>query len=242
MALALDGSTPVVAAVAATTVTTASFTPPSGAALYAIVLHATNNLVSNRASSISDSTGLTWTSQVNTPLTTSPPPNGSLARLYTAVVATSQAMTVTSTCTLDGFAGSVLAILVYTGADTTTPVEGAIAGQSTGVISQSVTTSTDGGIPWLGNIDWNGAAGPTAGSGVTQYHVSAPNTSDRMWIARRAAISPAGSATINSSAPASGTKNAWVAFAVKPDAAPPADPPARRPVVSTTAVHRAASW
>lgn len=223
MALNLDSSTPVVATSATTSVTSASFTPPVGAVLYAITLHATNTVGGNRTSTLTDTTGLTWTSQVTTPLGPAPSPDGGLARLWTAVVATSTAMTVTSTITANGFGGSVLRVLVYTGADTATPVEGAVTGKSTGgggagQVSQVITTSTDLAIPWLANEDWNGAAAPTPGTGVTTDHTSAPNSSDRMWIATRAAISPAGSATINSTAPASGTYNGWIAFAVKPGA------------------------
>lgn len=215
MAPTLDPSTPAVATSATTSVTTSSFTPPVGAVLYAITLHATNGRPDTRASTLSSTPGLTWTSQVSSPLGPSPAPDGSLARLWTAVVSVSQAMTVTSTITANGFGGSVLCVLVYTGADTTTPVEGAVAGHSTGVVSQSITAATDGAIPWLGNIDWGGAGTPTAGSGVTTYHASAPNGADNMWIATRAPISPAGSATINSTAPTGATFNDWVAFAVR---------------------------
>lgn len=217
MALALDASTPVVATANAQTVTTASFNPPAGAVLYAIVLHAADTSSAARDSTLSDSRGLTWTLVASSP--TTPPPNGSLARLYTAEVPSSGSMTVTSTITSNGFNGSVLRVLVYTGADTGARVEGAVSGASTGVVSQSVTTTVDGGIPWLGNIDYNGGAAPTPGSGVTTDHASNPGGFDRMWIATRAAISPAGSATIDSSAPTSGRLNCWVAFAVKPASA-----------------------
>lgn len=222
MPLALDASTPAVATSATTTVTTASFTPPAGAVLVAIVLHGTSNAGAARDSSISASTGLTWTSRISTPLT-SPEANGGLARVYTAVVATSAATTVTSTITVNSWPGSMLAVLVYTGADTAAPLEGAVWAQPTGsTISQVITTITDGCQPWLGNTDWAGQAAPTPDTGTTTYAAAAPGGSDQFLIARRAVISPAGTGYIGSTAPNSGTRNAWIAFAVKPSIGGPA--------------------
>lgn len=225
MTLALDPSTPAVAAANAQTVTSASFTPPAGAVIYAIAMMGVNNQGDPRDMTLTSSNGLTWTQRGTTPGTPGAVAgNGDLVRVYTATVASSAAMTVTATITTNGFNGCALRVLVYTGADAATPVEGVVVGGSvSAVISQAITTTTDGAIPYLGASDWNGGAAPTAGGGTTTD--AAPTAySSRQWVARRAtaAVSPAGSVTIASSAPTSG-RNAWVGFAVKPAAGAPDD-------------------
>lgn len=212
MALAQDSSTPTYVAAAANFVTTASFTPPAGAVLVAINMHVTSSPTGDRAAAITDSAGLTWSLLGTTPLGPSPAPNGGLAQVWTARVPSSASMTVTATIGTNGGGISFLRVLVFTGADNA--LQGMVTGASTGLISQALTTTVAGSIPYLANIDSNGWDTYTPGAGTTTDTSWIQGAI--YWVAKQAAKTPAGSVTLSSTYPSSGPQNSWLAFAVPP--------------------------
>lgn len=113
MTLAVDASTPAVASAPAGggAVTTASFTPPAGSLLLALVA-----VDAGAGGPITDSRGLTWTKRVDASSSANSALTGDSAVIWTAPVSTSAAMTVTAGVAAP--TGSVLRVLVLTGAAT----------------------------------------------------------------------------------------------------------------------------
>lgn len=215
--LTLDPSSPGTITANAQTAQTASFTPPAGSMLYAIALHAAASPTATRTITITDTVGLTWTLQASSPLGPVPAPAGSVAVVYSAPVISSAAMRVTSTITSNGLNGLLLKVFVYTGADQANPVDQAVAGHSAGaVVSQAITTTTPGTIPYLGNIDAGGQAAPTTAAGTGTFTTAKPNV-DQMWIARTspAVVATPSTVTLASTAPTTSTVNDWVAFGIR---------------------------
>lgn len=215
--LTLDASSPGTSTANAQTVQTASFTPPAGSMLYAIALHAAASPTATRTITITDTVGLTWTLQASSPLGPVPAPAGSVAVIYSAPVISSAAMRVTSTITSNGLNGVLLKVFVYTGADQANPVDQAVAGHSAGaVVSQAITTTIPGTIPYLGNIDAGGQAAPTTAAGTGTFTTAKPNV-DQMWIARGspAVVATPSTVTLASTAPTTGTVNDWVMFGIR---------------------------
>lgn len=218
MAIALDSTTPAFVSASADTVTTASFTPPSGSYIFAVAWHDTASGNTTNTSVITGG-GLTWTILRTRNKADAGGQNGHLQVSY-AFVASSAAMTVTTTGTnTSGFCA--LRALVFTGVDTSTPVDVSDEGSNTSnVVSMTLTTVTDNAWAWIANIDWNAAAIPTANTGVTTdtgIRPGAPNFTS--WVAFRTAVtSPAGSVTVSSTAPSTGNVNNFIAWALKPAA------------------------
>lgn len=219
-----DASTPafVKASNAGNDVTTASFTPPAGALLIAFAWHDTAGGNVTNTSQVTDSQGLTWTRRA----TRSKQDDGAGAAnshiaISTAVVASSVAMTVTTTGTnCNDPAG--LYVRVITGADTTTPMDATPVEGTTNaaVVSTSITTVTDGARCFLQIIDWNLAAVMTAGTGQTAIvsdTIGAPD--DRIYLGVTDAVtSPAGSTTLSTASPSTGNTQNWIGIAVRPAA------------------------
>lgn len=220
MTVALDSSTPAFVSAAADTVTSASFTPPAGSVIYAVAFHDTAGGNTTNTSVVTDSQGLTWSIIRTRNKADSGGQNGHI-QVSRAVVSSSTSMTVTTTGTNTGGYCS-LRCLVVTGADTSTPVDASDEGSnSSNTVSMTLNTATDGAWAWIANIDWNAAAIPTPNTGVTTdtgVRPGAPNYT--AWIAYRTAVtSPAGSVTVDDTAPSSGNVNNYIAWAVKPAAA-----------------------
>jgi hypothetical protein len=217
-----DASTPapVKASVAGKSVTTASFTPPAGAVLYAHAFHDTagGNLTST--SQITDSLGLTWTlHEVASKADDGTGYNDGHQALWTAT-ATGVAMTVTTTGTnTNNPAG--LYVRVVVGADTTTPVDTHQDGTSdNAIVSQGLTTVTDGARGVVMATDWNLAANMTAGANQTAVWADGIGAPDmRVYVGIQNAVpSPAGSVTMSTATPTTGNQNNWIAYAMRPAA------------------------
>ena len=204
-------------------VTTASFTPPAGALLIAFAWHDTAGGNVTNTSLVTDSQGLTWTRRA----TRSKQDDGAGAAnshiaISTAVVASSVAMTVTSTGTnCNDPAG--LYVRVITGADTTTPMDATPVEGTTNaaVVSTSITTVTDGARCFLQVIDWNVAAAMTAGTAQTAVvsDTIGGGPDDRIYLGVTDAVtSPAGSTTLSTASPSTGNTQNWIGIAVRPAA------------------------
>jgi hypothetical protein len=204
-------------------VTTASFTPPAGALLVAFAWHDTAGGNVTNTSVVTDSQGLTWTIRA----TRSKQDDGvgaanSHVQISTAVVASSVAMTVTSTGTnCNDPAG--LYVRVITGADTTTPMDATPVEGTTNaaVVSTTITTVTDGARCFLQVIDWNVAAAMTAGTGQTAVvsDTIGGSPDDRIYLGVTDAVtSPAGATTLSTASPSTGNTQNWIGVAVRPAA------------------------
>lgn len=219
MVVALDASTPAFISAAADTVTTASFTPPAGSVIFAVAFHDTAGGNTTNSSLVTDSQGLTWTIDRTRNRADVGGQNGHV-QLSWAVVTSSVATTVTTTGTNCGGYCSLRA-LVFTGADTTTPIDTSDEGSTTSnVASMTLTTLTDLAWAWMALIDWNTAAVPTAGTGITVDTGTRPGAPNyTVWVAHRTTdTSPPGAVTINTTAPSTGNTNNFVAWAIKPAA------------------------
>lgn len=220
--LAIDASTPATVKAATGTLTTASFTPPAGSVLYVMYMGNSDN----------GNGGLTnVTDNLGTPLTynlegTYGPVDaggyGAPVYLYSAVVGSSQAMTVS--VTQESAHAAMMKVLVVTGADTSNPV-GAITGHTNdfadptnGPITDSYTSTRDTSWGWMLYGDWNAAGAPTAGTGQTvydSYHVA--STDSYALIQRDAVTSTSGSSvTLSTATPASGGNISYLLFEMMP--------------------------
>lgn len=237
MAIAIDPATPALGtANSGNAASTAPFTPPSGAVLAGFAWHDTAGGNVTNSSSVADTQSSVWTIQATRARPDSGAQNGHV-QVSTAAPAASTSTTATSTAINTG--GSLAAGLycaVLTGVDTVNPVDAVAEGSSaSAVISQLLTTVTDGALIMLINSDWNVAATPTPAAGVTQIVGiglgSGPDM--RIWLVRQTVLqTPAGNVTVASTAPTIGNTNNWIAVAFKPAAAGTANPipaqPARR--------------
>lgn len=225
MALAIDASTPALASANSGNVaTTAAFTPPAGGGVVLGVVgwHDTTNGNTTSTSTASDSQGTVYTARVTRAKPDSGAQNGHV-QISTGVPAASVSTTAASTASNNG--GSLAAgcyCLVLTGCDTSNPIDAVAEGSSaSAVISQLMTTATDGALLVLANVDWNVAATPTPIAGDTQLVGTGIGAGPdvRAWLIRQTALqSPAGSTTLGSSAPSTGNTNNWVGVAFKPAA------------------------
>lgn len=245
MAIAIDSSTPALAtANTGNVATTASFVPPSGVVLAAFAWHDTAGGNTTNSSAVADSQTSAWTIRATRAKPDSGAQNGHV-QVSTAVPAASTSMTAASTAINNG--GSLAAGMycaVLTGCDTTTPIDAIAEGSSaSAVISQLITTVTDGALIMLINSDWNVAATPTAAAGLTVIVGTGLGTGPdmRIWLVRQTLLqTPAGSATIASTAPTSANTNNWIGVAFRPAAAGAANPipaqPSRRRALAVARV------
>lgn len=198
--------------------TSASFTPPAGSV---IVVRASSYAGSGDDSStitISDTLGLTWTKQVERSQGddgggTIPPP----IAIFTAV-GTGAAMTVTTTRSNGVGFNHVQCIHVLTGANTTTPVVDTAEQSTTGAMSLSLDTPVDDCMLIGGMVDWlEGADVPVADANSTTDYAIATGTIQGSWGGHRG-VGAAGTYTIGTSFPSSGTDTNAVAVAIQPAA------------------------
>lgn len=138
MALAIDATTPDLVQ-ADNTCTTASFTAPANSLLVALCSCYTGSGATNTVSN--SGTALTWTQRVNHQAGEDAGAYDDTVKIFTAPAVSSVARTVTLTTSGSGF--TALQVLVFTGADLTTPVGATGEGHSTTAnLTPNVYTST----------------------------------------------------------------------------------------------------
>lgn len=208
MALAIDASTPALASTAtAVSVTTASFTPPSGSLV--VLMYAANGLSgadTSVASVTNTGTSIAWTRQArknnNSSSTGGAGTNGG-AEIWTGV-GNGGAITVTVTGAASGSGtDKAMQAVVFTGADTTN-VTHVAAGSSASLTVPSVTlTSCAAGSHVVAvNSDWNQSGlgtFPTGQTKISEYNNTSQVT-DHFW-RTTSTLSSAGSQTMNQTAP-----------------------------------------
>ncbi len=224
MTVAIDSSSPVIVGTGSgTSVTSASFTPPSSSVIVACIARASASTVTMSNSG----TALTWTLKAD---------NG-LSRIYTAPLVTSQSMTVTF-----AQSSSALGLKVYaiTGGDLTTPVGASGTGASSSnpvtVTGYSSTVSGSLGIASVASIDIAGTF--TSSDTIVSYYDG--STFGALGINKAATTStPGTSVTFNMSNSIPGFPDyEWSAVEILPTSAPPTT----QPVILSGAQHRASIW
>lgn len=245
MALAIDGSTPVVAvnSVASTaTVTTASFTPPAGALLLVLWSGNSSPGVNPSTPTITDNLGvhltytlIDWDSHPDTPFV------DGQAATWRAVVGSSAAMTVTVTSGVSGSdKQSALRVVVITGQHATpTGAHGKSGSTSAASIAQSFTGTATSSQGFLVDCDWDVKGAQTAGTGCTLLSSANIGTAITYGFHRRTTAdgTNGGSTAMNATLPGTSTALTWCYVEVVP-----ADITAPPPVVAdfTTAAVTAA--
>src|SRR5258706_4533297 len=228
MALAIDASSPVIATNAVgtvTTVTSASFTPPTGSLL--IVRWSGDSVtgVNPSTPTITDSLGtpLTYTLQDWASHADSPFADGQCA-VWSAIVGTSAAMTVTVTSgSASGARESALAITVFTGQNLSSPIgaHGKSSSLSAASIVQSYTAQSSGGMGLIVDCDWDLKGAQTAGTGCTIVNGGSANigTAITYGFFRRTIADDVngGSNTLNVTIPTTSTNLSWAYIEVNPE-------------------------
>jgi hypothetical protein len=217
MAVTLDGSTPAPVyadTVATASVTSASFTPPSGSIVVAKIILSDANL--NISGSLTG--GLTFTSRVNAGTSNS----STRVAIYTATGAGS-AVTVSAAFVGNGNARALI-VEVWTGAQLAgTPATHSLVGAGSAP-SDSITTAAANSVVSWGNGDWaatNGAATYRSSATQTSLHwVSGLHTA---YTAYQAAAS-AGAQTYGLTAP-TGQNPTLAAIEIQDSGGAPALPP-----------------
>lgn len=169
--------------------------------------------------------GLTWT------LRSRQNGQAGTAEIWQAVAAAKlTSVAVTASLAGGGFVSS-LAIVSFSGANTS--VAGAVGGANaaTGPPSTAVTTTQNGSWVWAVGNDWDGAAGRTVGPNQTLVDQYLASVGDTFWVQRLANTTPtAGTSTqSNDTAP---TNHRWNLAAIEilpatqvaPDTTPPTSP------------------
>lgn len=222
MALALDASTPtpVHGASSDGSETTASFTPPANSILVVCGLYNATSFGTLTAS-VSDSlaTHLTYTSVLTKG---SPSADNTVIYLWWAKVTTSAAMTVTMNLSLStpSAAYPYLAVFVFTGANTTTPI-GANGGGTgvTGTVSDPYTSTVPGSWGWLLAGEYNGQALTAGTSQTLKDGYSVSGAAAYGVIQQNATTASAGTTvTMSTAAPTSSAKISHLYFEVVPPA------------------------
>lgn len=229
MALALDASTPPavtaldnVTGVHTVTLTTASFTPPSGAVL--VIPFCTNAVVNaNSAYAVTDNLGvhLTYThlTQQGNNL------NDVEVNVWWAAIGSSAAMTVSASYQVAGTATGSLALLrplVFTGADTSSPIgaTGGGRGRTTNLSGPAAQYNSTRAASWgwVTYADWTASGIPTVPAGETvdsSYHVTGDDS--HAVIKNNATTTPSGTqVTLTTSTPTSALQLSWIYFEVLP--------------------------
>src|SRR3954447_25702740 len=172
MAIVEDASSPAIASTsAATTVTTASFTPPAGSLILALV-GSDGTAGVNTIIIMSDSLSGTWTLLKRTNVSTNGPPAvGGTAEIWVRD-ATNSPMTVTATQSGGTFVGMAMTVKVLTGAATRTAQTGVTGGVGGGSFPPATVTLT----PGTGNriygvsIYWASATARTVNASTTKIN------------------------------------------------------------------------
>lgn len=228
MALALDASTPAIAVNTSTTVatvTTGSFTPPSGSLI--LVRWSGDTATSPPATpSITDNLGVhltyaptDWQSSADSPVV-----NGQSATWW-AVVGTSAAMTITVTSgTVSGHRASSLCVSVITGQHATTPIgttsHGKAGSASATSIAQNFTGTAANSWGFIGVTDWDALGTMTAGTGMTTTTGGASTIAGQIsygFLSRTTADGTnGGTTTLNVTIPGTSTALNWTYVEVIP--------------------------
>ncbi|WP_261558306.1 DNRLRE domain-containing protein, partial [Frankia tisae] len=194
---------------------TASFTAPANALLLALADTASTGSGGSTVPSISDSGGLSWLRIGGSGA------NGTKdeavawwARTSSAAARTVTLTSSTNTCS------KFLQVVVVMNANLTTPIGATNIGPpgdtTAGVFNQSVTSTVAGSLAFAAVADWNAAAVPTPGSGVTlqgSYHQS--DLTGAALYKTAAASAPGQALTVTTTAPSTAT-NSWSMFEVLP--------------------------
>lgn len=210
MALAVDTSTPALAAASNDPWTTASFTPPNDSLLVAVVM--ADWFVSTPTITVT-STGLTFTSRIKVGAL-----NEGVVEIFTAPVGASggTARTVSATTSLASDVGGIK-VYVITGQHAT-PVDTTGSGSSTtnNITPTVLTTGFDGCWVFGGGTEWNSNGVPTStdvGEGFDDADLSL------ICVRKSAATSPAGAVTLNfDSFGGSAAQWTWAAISIRPTA------------------------
>jgi len=209
--LILDASTPVAVKSKNQTLTTTSFTPPSGSVLY--ILFGSEEAIT----SITDNLGshLIYTQQK---VYGTAGGSDSMVYLYTAPVSSSHSMTVSVTQAANNHY-AMLKVLVVNGAKSSAPVGASGGGRGVvGVFSDAYTSTADNSWGWLLTSDKNAKPVPTPGTNQTLYDSYTQSGKNTFSIIERNVItSLAGSSVpLNTTAPTSGAQIAHLYFEMIP--------------------------
>jgi len=212
MALALDASTPALAAASNDPWTSASFTPPVDSLLVVVVLGDGFNAVPTHTVT---STGLTFASEIK-----AGGQNQGIVEIFTAEVGANggSARTVSVSTNATSDVGGVK-VYVFTGYDTTTIVAdtGSAAGSTTNNITPVVTQPlVDNTWTVGGAVEWQSLGVPTS-TDVEEGFDDADLS--LMCVRKSAATGAAGDVTMNFDAAGTGTPLwTWAAVAIRPAA------------------------
>jgi hypothetical protein len=216
VALAIDGSTPAIASTAtATTVTTASFTPPSGSV---VVLLIGTNAGATQDTSITGvtntGTAITWTRRArkneNAASDGGAGTNGG-TEIWTGL-GNGGAITITATGPFSGSScDKTLQAVVLTGADTALVTHIVTAASASGLPSAILTSCTAGSYVFAVSSDWSQAGLGTVDS--TQTIITEYNNTGQITVHNWrtvAVLAASGSQTMNLTAPSAENYNLCV--------------------------------
>ncbi|WP_255648979.1 DNRLRE domain-containing protein [Frankia sp. ArI3] len=194
---------------------TASFTAPANALLLALADTGSTGSGASTIPAISDSGGLSWIRVAGSGANDTKDE----AVAWWARTSSSAARTVTLTSSTNT-CSKFLQVLVVMNANLATPIGATNIGPpddtTAGVFNQSVTSTAAGSMAFAAVADWNAAAVPTPGSGVTlqgSYHQS--DLTGAALYKTAASSAPGQALTITTTAPSTAT-NSWSMFEVLP--------------------------
>lgn len=212
MALAIDASTPTMAASATATCTTASFTPPNNSLL---VVVAVGDWFGGTPTLTVTSSGLTFQRLVRSGVAAA----GGVVELWIARVGSSggSARTVSMTTTLSGAPPTSLKVYVMTGWNTFQPLDAVVqtANNLTDPLSFTANVVTPNSWFVSAGDDWNNT-GVVASTDLIENPTTPGNFQPTaVW---KSAVSSAGSATLNYNPPSGGILT-LVGAVIRPDTA-----------------------
>lgn len=215
MALAIDASSPTFVALAANTVTTASFTPPVGSLLVVAVL---GTSFSGNPNPVLTSTGLTFVSQI-----LSNDAGQGTTQLFTAEVGANGGSSRTVSVTVSGFASVGLKVWVLTGQHATQYLGATSSGTSTSnAVNAGITTDSANNWVLGAGSEFNDLGTPTTTD--TNDGTATGLSLSYLAVRKSAATTAAGAETLNMDAAGTAAAAwAWAAIAIRPDTyTPPA--------------------
>jgi hypothetical protein len=221
VALAIDASSPAVATSTTSTVTSASFTPPTGSLLDIEWTGDTVLATNPSAPSITDNLGghLTYALQGWQSRADSPTVDGQCA-IWTAVIAGSAAMTITATNNAGANLGGTLKIRAWTDGANTPGIgaKGKAGSSSAGSIAQSYTAVSTGGQGCIVVCDDDEKGAETAGTGCTMDASGNVSAHNSYGYCRRSSADDTGgsSNTLNVTIPATSANLGWVYVEIIP--------------------------
>jgi hypothetical protein len=203
----LDASSPAAVRTSTTTRTTASFTPPVGSLLVALVAN-NGSAGIQRTHTLTDSAGGTWIQRViigDNSGTDAPGVRGQAEIWVRKTAGAGAALTVTDT--LDVAEGSALIVKVLTSANVADPLGDVASASGTGTAAAATLTTIYPNSLVIGVVsEWNTLAVGTQGTGCTVSD-GATSPSVTSYILRRtSATTSPGSAALTTTAPTTGTE------------------------------------